>query len=120
MAPGTPEINGDPIRLERILYNLVDNAAKYSPPESEIKIKIERGETGIAVSVSDKGIGMPEDRISELFEPFKRLVDQSEHAKGLGLGLVVCKRLVEAHGGKIWAESDAGKGSTFYFTLPPG
>ena len=111
-------VNCDPVRIERILYNLVENASKYSPPESEIKIKIGRTDTAVTISVSDKGIGMPAARISELFEPFQRLVDQSEHAKGLGLGLVVCKRLVEAHGGKIWAESEAGKGSTFHFTLP--
>ena len=73
---------------------------------------------GGRVSVNDKGIGISKEKIKELFAPFKRLVDQSEHAKGLGLGLVVCKRLVEAHGGKIWAESEAGKGSTFHFTLP--
>lgn len=113
-----PPVSGDPIRLERILYNLVENAAKYSPTESKIKVKAERGDKVVTISVSDQGRGMPAERINELFEPFQRLVDQSEHAKGLGLGLVVCKRLVEAHGGKIWVESEAGKGSTFYFTLP--
>jgi signal transduction histidine kinase len=61
---------------------------------------------------------MPAERIAELFEPFKRLVDQSEHTKGLGLGLVVCKRLVEAHRGKIWVESEKGKGSKFSFSIP--
>ena len=115
-----PLVSADPVRIELILYNLVENAAKYSPHESEIRVKIERGEKGVAISVKDQGIGVPAERISELFEPFQRLVDQSEHAKGLGLGLVVCKRLVEAHGGKIWAESAAHKGSTFYFTLPLG
>ncbi len=111
-------VNGDTVRIERVLYNLIENAAKYSPPESAINIRIERGDKELKVSVSDQGIGISAEKIRELFEPFKRLVDQSEHAKGLGLGLVVCKRLVEAHGGKIWAESEAGKGSTFHFTLP--
>jgi signal transduction histidine kinase len=69
------------------------------------------------VAVADEGIGIPKGKIGELFEPFKRLVSQ-EHARGLGLGLVVCKRLVEAHGGKIWVESEEGKGSTFLFTIP--
>jgi len=117
-AADVPPVIGDPVRIERILYNLIENAAKYSPHESQVKIKLARGETAVTVSVADHGIGMPAERINELFEPFQRLVDQSEHAKGLGLGLVVCKRLVEAHGGKIWAESKAGKGSTFFFTLP--
>ncbi len=111
-------VTGDPVRIERILYNLIDNAAKYSPSESNVTIRIERGDKELQVSVSDQGIGISEGKIKELFAPFKRLVDQSEHAKGLGLGLVVCKRLVEAHGGKIWAESKAGEGSTFHFTLP--
>lgn len=113
-----PSVNGDPVRIERILYNLIENAAKYSPAESEIKISIENDDDDVTVAVADQGIGMPADKMAELFAPFQRLVDQTEHVKGLGLGLVVCKRLVEAHGGKIWVKSQSGKGSTFYFTLP--
>jgi PAS domain S-box-containing protein len=120
-APETPcSISADRVRLERILYNLIENAAKYSPERTEIEVKIIPGQGHVAVSVSDRGIGIPEERISELFEPFQRLVSQSEHPKGLGLGLVVCKRLVEAHGGRIWADSEVGKGTIFSFTLPVG
>lgn len=115
-----PTVTGDPVRIERILYNLVDNAAKYSPKNTEVKIKIERRIGDVAVSVADRGMGIPMDRIGELFEPFQRLVDSSENAKGLGLGLVVCKRLVEAHGGSIGVQSERGKGTTFTFTLPVG
>lgn len=115
---GLPPVKADSLRLERILYNLFENAAKYSPGGSEIKIEAKKQKDSVVVSVADKGIGMPADRIPELFEPFKRLLTHKEHTKGLGLGLVVCKRLVEAHGGKIWVESAMGKGSTFYFTLP--
>ena len=100
------------------MYNLLDNAAKYSSPDSEITLKIASDPSVVTLAVSDHGIGIPAERIGELFEPFQRLVDQSQYTKGLGLGLVVCKRLVEAHGGKIWVESTLGKGSTFYFTLP--
>jgi len=115
-----PTVTGDPVRIERILYNLVDNAAKYSPKNTEVTIKIERRIGDVAVSVTDRGMGIPMDRLGELFEPFQRLVDSSENAKGLGLGLVVCKRLVEAHGGSIGVQSERGKGTTFTFTLPLG
>jgi PAS domain S-box-containing protein len=110
--------SADPVRLERILFNLIENAAKYSSEGSEIRVSVVHKDNSLTVSVADKGIGMPQERIPELFEPFTRLLTHAEHTKGLGLGLVVCKRLVEAHGGKIWVESELGKGSTFYFTLP--
>jgi signal transduction histidine kinase len=115
---GIPPVNADPVRVGRIIYNLVDNAAKYSAPDSEITVKIENEGKQIAVSVIDRGIGIKAERIGELFEPFQRLVEQSENTKGLGLGLVVCKRLVESHGGKLTIDSKEGNGSTFTFTLP--
>ena len=108
----------DPVRIERVLYNLVENAAKYSPDGSEITVSLSTRGSELVVSVADSGIGIPRGRVSELFEPFRRLVDPAMHTRGLGLGLVVCKRLVEAHGGRIWVESEEGKGSTFSFTLP--
>ena len=107
----------DPIRIERVIYNLVENAAKYSPEGSEITVSLACRDSEIVLSVADHGIGFPRERQSELFEPFRRLVSQSEYAKGLGLGLVVCKRLVEAHGGRIWVESKLGQGSTFFFSI---
>jgi hypothetical protein len=109
---------GDPIRVERILFNLIENASKYSHEQGEIKIRIGCDKTDFIVSVTDKGIGMSPESIAELFEPFKRLVDPKENTKGLGLGLVVCKRLVEAHEGTINVKSEPGKGSTFTFTIP--
>ena len=111
-------VMADPLRLERVLYNLIENAAKYSPERSEITVNLVASDGDVVISVKDQGRGMPKERIPELFEPFKRLVTQQEHTRGLGLGLVVCKRLVEAHGGKIWVESEEGKGTTFTFTLP--
>jgi PAS domain S-box-containing protein len=117
-AKEVPLAFGDPVRVERVMFNFIENAAKYSPPKSEIKINIDCDKNNFSVSVSDKGIGMAPESIAELFEPFKRLVDPKEHTKGLGLGLVVCKRLVEAHGGDITVKSEFGKGSTFTFTIP--
>lgn len=72
----------------------------------------------MTISVSDQGVGIPQEKQGSLFQAFERLENKDSPAKGLGLGLLLCKRLVEAHGGKIWVESEPGKGSTFSFTLP--
>jgi PAS domain S-box-containing protein len=115
---GLPEVEVDEFRLQRILRNLLDNAAKYSPDNTEIHV-IARQENGnLLIGVRDQGKGIsPEDQ-ARLFAPFERLREGSTTRPGLGLGLLVCKRLVEAHGGSIWVESSAGRGSTFWFTLP--
>ena len=116
---GLPEIKADLTRIERILDNLVDNAIKYSPDGGEVKVSARRERDNLLVSVSDHGIGIASQDAEKLFQPFSRLDTLSGTAiKGIGLGLVVCRRLVEAHGGKIWVESEMGKGSTFKFTLP--
>jgi PAS domain S-box-containing protein len=110
-------VQADPIRVERILYNLLENAAKYSPEGSEIKV-FAREDNGLVITgVADNGIGISPEDLLKLFELFERL-ERGTIRQGLGLGLVVCKRLVEAQGGKIWVESKLDKGSTFYFTLP--
>jgi signal transduction histidine kinase len=114
-------VNADRVRLQRILHNLVDNAVKYSAPRTKIEIfaRPEHGE--ILVGVKDKGIGITPDKQGMLFEPFQRLEPQNSSTTGTGLGLVVCRRLVEAHGGRMWVESQPSVGSTFLFTLPlPG
>jgi PAS domain S-box-containing protein len=113
---GLRPINVDPVRLERILTNLIDNACKYSPEESEVRVFVRREGNETVIGVSDQGIGIaPEDQ-KTLFEPFSR-VGIEGRTEGIGLGLVVCKRLVEAQGGRIWVESKPGEGSTFFFTL---
>jgi len=114
-----PKIFADPLRLERILYNLLENAVKYSPEGREVHVvvKIEKGH--LVISVSDQGIGISSVNQAKLFGPFQRLEGKDVHdARGLGLGLLVCRRLVEAHGGRIWVDSELGKGSTFFFSLP--
>ncbi len=112
-------VNADPIRVERILYNLLENAVKYSPQGGEIRVFAKQEADGLLVGVSDQGIGISgADRV-RLFKPFERLDDRGrKQFKGAGLGLLVCRRLVEAHGGRIWLESEPGRGSTFFFTLP--
>jgi PAS domain S-box-containing protein len=111
-----PLVQADPMRVERVLYNLLENAVKYSPEKSVIRVFARKEKTMVATGVADKGTGIaPEDQ-GRLFELFERL--GSARSPGLGLGLVVCKRLVEAQGGQIRVESVPGKGSTFYFTLP--
>jgi PAS domain S-box-containing protein len=112
-----PPVTADRMRVERILYNLLENAIKYSPEKSVIKVSARSNGGEVVTSVTDQGMGIsPEDQ-GRLFELFQRL-GRGTMSQGLGLGLVVCKRLVEAQGGKIWVESETGKGSTFYFTLP--
>ena len=108
----------DPVRIDRVVYNLVENAAKYSATKASIDVSLAARNSEIVVSVADQGIGIPRERQDELFEPFKRLVDPSKYTRGLGLGLIVCKRLVEAHGGRIWVTSEEGKGTIFSFTIP--
>jgi PAS domain S-box-containing protein len=116
-----PEIVGmwDAARLGQVLYNLLDNAIKYSPAGGTITVRIGQDAETARVSVTDQGIGISADDMPHLFEQFYRGTPTLERTvKGFGIGLSVCKELVEAHGGDIWAESTPGEGSTFTFTLP--
>jgi len=114
-----PSINGDPLRIERILYNLLDNAAKYSLPGSQIKVSVNSEPERLVIGVSDRGKGLSSSEQARIFGPFQRLENsRPDQARGAGLGLMVCRRLVEAHGGEIWVESKKGRGSTFFFSLP--
>lgn len=111
-----PQVNADAVRIEQVLYNLIENAVKYSPPESRVRVFARLDQNGTVIGVSDAGVGISSEDQKKLFEPFVRL--QGSGGAGVGLGLVVCKRLVEAHGGHLWVESRPGKGSTFLFTIP--
>ncbi len=112
-----PGVSADPDRLERILTNLISNALKYSPPDTEVLVAAAKSDAEVAISVTDQGPGIaPKDR-RHIFERFYRIA-RTRQAEGLGLGLYITRVLVEAHGGRIWVESEAGKGSTFSFTLP--
>jgi two-component system, chemotaxis family, CheB/CheR fusion protein len=116
MPEGIPERPVDAIRIELVLYNLLENAVKYSPVGSEVRIFCRLEKDDLVVGVSDSGIGISQDDQKKIFEPFGRL--EGSGAKGIGLGLVVCKHLVEAHRGCISVESQKGKGSTFRFSIP--
>jgi signal transduction histidine kinase/CHASE3 domain sensor protein len=118
--PGSlPVIWGDPDKVEQILTNLVGNAIKYSPGGGEVLVTVEHDGDSVQVSVRDQGIGMSPRDMGQLFEKFYRVDrDEVRRAGGTGLGLYITKRLVEMHGGRLWAESWPGVGSVFSFTLP--
>ena len=116
IVKGLPLAQGDELRINQVLQNLLSNAVKYSPDGSEIHICVTQDGDYILIGVQDHGKGISPGDQAKLFQPFERLEVAFE--PGLGLGLVVCKRLVEAQGGKIWVESEPGKGSTFWFTIP--
>jgi signal transduction histidine kinase len=112
-------VNGDRDRLEQVLGNLLENAVKYSPDGSEIFVSVEDKGDHLLTSVCDRGIGIPTDEISQVFERFHRGRQvSSTNYGGLGLGLYITKQIIERHGGAIWVESKEGSGTTFYFTLP--
>ena len=114
-----PSVHVDPIRIERVVHNLVENAIKYSPQGGDINIDCVHDNGEVVISVTDHGIGIaPEDQ-RRLFQSFQRLDVQKRHdISGVGLGLRVCRILVEAHNGRIWLKSEPGKGSTFLFSIP--
>jgi signal transduction histidine kinase/CHASE3 domain sensor protein len=114
------EIYADRIRFKQILYNLLSNAVKFTPEHGTIRIESYRKEDGsYRFSVSDNGVGIPSDELEAVFEEFHQVGVTAQGIKeGTGLGLAITRRLVELHGGKIWATSRRGEGSTFIFTLP--
>jgi two-component system phosphate regulon sensor histidine kinase PhoR len=114
---GLPTIRADKTRLEQVLVNLIHNAVKFTKPGGEITLEAEAVDGGVRCAVRDTGIGIPAESLSRIFERFYR-VDSSRTGSGTGLGLSISRHIVEAHGGKIWAESEEGRGSTFYFSLP--
>ena len=111
------EIYVDKSRLERVLVNLLHNAIKFTPPGGMIEISAQQKDRQIIFSVKDTGIGISPKDIERIFERFYKS-DRSRSERGTGLGLSISKHLVEAHGGRIWAESQLNQGSTFYFSIP--
>jgi len=106
-------------RLDRVLQNLLTNAVKYSPPGTEITVKIVDRGSLVEMSVQDHGLGLPPDAADRIFDEFYRVREHASGAEGLGLGLFIARSIVEAHGGQIRAESDgAGLGTTIVITLP--
>jgi len=119
LARNLPTVSGDPVQLQQVLLNLVVNAcdAMASCDTSQrrlvIRTRIENGGSAVVVSVTDQGIGIPEERMEQIFEPFF-----STKEKGMGIGLSVCRTIIAAHRGKLWAANNLDRGTTFYFSLP--
>ena len=113
-----PTVNGHPRLLGQVFQNLIGNALKFRGADPlRIEVKAEaRGEEWV-FSVRDNGVGIPGDEVREVFKMFHR-VQGTSNAPGTGIGLAICKKIVERHGGEIWVESEPGRGSNFYFTLP--
>ncbi|MCP3059280.1 PAS domain-containing protein [Myxococcus sp. K38C18041901] len=120
VAPPEPlVVLGDRGRLAQVLSNLLENAFKYSPTGGSVRLKLERDGSMAHVSVRDSGIGIPEDQREHLFQRFFRARNAPISGfGGLGLGLYICRDIVERHGGHIWVDTRVGHGSTFHFTLP--
>jgi two-component system sensor histidine kinase KdpD len=119
LAPGLPLVEIDAALIERVLANLLENAAKYTPPGSRIEIAAQVDGADLRLTVADDGPGLPAGREEALFEKFTRAKSESS-IPGVGLGLAICRAILEAHGGRIWAERAALGGAAFVLTLPLG
>jgi len=116
-----PIVDADPNRIAQVLRNLLDNALKYSPQGGLVVVRGEVGEDEVVVSVADQGVGLAPEHLNQLFDRYFRAQSGlSLNVGGTGLGLPIAHTIVESHNGRIWAESQLGQGSTFYFTIPLG
>ena len=114
-----PILDADPDRIVQVLRNLLDNAVKYSPEGGLIVVRGEVREGEVVVSVADQGVGLTPEHLNRLFERFFRAKSSlGRHVVGSGLGLPISRTIVESHGGRIWAESQVGEGTTLFFALP--
>jgi len=119
VTPGSPSIKMDSNQIERVFINLISNAIKFTPENGTITATVSHDNKHISVSVADTGIGIKEEDLAKLFSEFYRVDNPiNQNVKGTGLGLALAKKIVQAHGGKIWVESEVNHGTTFHFTLP--
>jgi two-component system phosphate regulon sensor histidine kinase PhoR len=119
LPPGLPAMRGDPALLREVLQNLLDNAVQYTSAGGHIGVSAGVHDREAVVSVSDTGIGVPLADQERIFERFYRVdAARSREAGGTGLGLSIARHIVEAHGGRIWVESEVGAGSKFSFSIP--
>jgi signal transduction histidine kinase len=118
LPPSLPVVCVDEERFRQVVFNLMNNAFKFTPEEGKIILKAREEGANLIVEVQDTGPGISEEEQKQLFEPYHRLKSDRERLSGLGLGLSLSKKLVELHGGQIWVRSQKGKGSTFGFSIP--
>lgn len=113
------KVKADKDKLKQVLFNLIDNAVKYNSVGGKIRIEVKKDKNYIVCAISDTGVGIPKNQLKRIFTKFFRSNNViTIYTEGNGLSLYLAKAYIESHGGKIWAESELGKGSTFYFTLP--
>ena len=111
-------VSGDKDKLIQVMVNLLSNAVKFTN-EGSVTCRVSRNKDDVIVAITDTGIGIAPKDHAAVFEQFKQVGDTlTDKPKGTGLGLPICKEFIEHHGGKIWLESELGKGSTFFFSLP--
>ena len=116
---GEAAVRADPEALSRAVWNLLDNAVKYSPESKSVRVSVSRGDGRVTISVSDGGVGIPQAEQATIFRKFIRGSSADGHSvKGTGIGLAMVKHIVEAHGGEIRVDSEVGQGSTFTILLP--
>ena len=117
VAPACAKLHGDPDQLHRLCFNLIENAIKYTPAGSPIDLSAIQDGAAVVIEVADRGPGLPPGDEQRIFEKFYR-ARAPQNGSGVGLGLTICRGMVEAHGGRIWAENRSGGGAVFRFTLP--
>jgi two-component system phosphate regulon sensor histidine kinase PhoR len=117
LAADLTAISIDKERIRQVMVNLIHNAIKFNRPRGSIRTATRYSEGSVVVDVTDTGTGIAKDDLPHIFERFYK-ADKSRAGQGTGMGLAIAKHIVEAHGGKIWVQSDEGKGSTFSFSLP--
>jgi signal transduction histidine kinase len=118
VPPGPVSVSCDADVIRRVLENLISNALKFTRSDGTIRVSVQRNVANVTISVSDDGQGIPPDQHKHIFEKFGQTDSGSEHRHSTGLGLAFCRLAVEAHQGTIGVQSELGKGSTFWFTLP--
>ncbi len=112
------DVEIDTIRIEQVLVNLINNAAKYSAPNSIIEVSTTLEDGFVIIAVRDFGMGIPPENLDQVFDRYYRVTEISNHVSGFGIGLYISSEIIKLHGGNIWVESELGKGSAFMFSLP--